>query len=116
MHLGVQGLDAAVEHFRELRHLSHFGHGQLSKGVGGVIAQVGVGRQHIGNMIRQDPSGHGITKAVKTAILPARNRAADSGQQPDHQQTGQNAAKPKEADLAVVQLQQLREHALPATG
>ena len=30
VHLGVQGLDTAVQHFRELRDLGHLGHGQAS--------------------------------------------------------------------------------------
>ena len=32
VHLGVQGLDAAVQHFRKTRHFGHFGHGQALVG------------------------------------------------------------------------------------
>jgi len=32
VHLGVQGLDAAVEHFRKARHLGHLGHRQAFGG------------------------------------------------------------------------------------
>jgi hypothetical protein len=32
VHLGVQGLDAAVEHLGERRDLGHFGHGKASFG------------------------------------------------------------------------------------
>ena len=55
-------------------------------------------------------------EAVKNVILPGFG-PEKSGQQPSEpQQPGQHAAQAEEADLAVAQLQDLREHAAPAAG
>jgi hypothetical protein len=61
-------------------------------------------------VIRQDPSGHGNVRAVKTGILPVQIALKEPKQKKESQQNGRQAEK---SDLAVFKLQKVREHFTP---
>jgi hypothetical protein len=64
----------------------------------------GLGRQDIGNVIREDPGGHEIEAAIKTAILPVLTQRFSGRKAPDQQHSTEQAQKCKKPYLPIREL------------